>query len=45
MFPKGSKGTIYIPSPLAYGPQARSADITENSILMFDVEMVDIIKQ
>lgn len=44
MFPKGSKGTIYIPSPLAYGPQARSAEIKENSILMFDVEMVDIIK-
>ena len=44
MFPKGSKGTIYIPSPLAYGPQARSAEIGENSILMFDVEMVDIIK-
>ncbi|MFZ6665428.1 FKBP-type peptidyl-prolyl cis-trans isomerase [Peijinzhouia sedimentorum] len=45
MFPKGSKGTIYIPSPLAYGPQARSAEITENSILMFDVEMVDITKE
>ena len=45
MFPKGSKGTIYIPSPLAYGPQARSAEILENSILIFDVEMVDIIKK
>ncbi len=45
LFPKGSKGTIYIPSPLAYGPQARSAEITENSILAFDVEMVDIIKE
>jgi len=43
-FNKGAKGTIYIPSPMAYGPQARSAEILENSILVFDVEMVDIIK-
>jgi len=39
---KGGKGTLYIPSPLAYGPQARGGVITENSILKFEVELVDI---
>lgn len=39
---KGSKLTVYIPSPLAYGSQKRSEVIVENSILVFDMEMVDI---
>lgn len=39
---KGGKGTLYIPSPLAYGPQARSEVIQANSILKFEVELVDI---
>ncbi len=39
---KGSKATFYIPSPMAYGPQQRSAVIKENSILVFDIEMVDV---
>ena len=39
---KGSKVTVYIPSPLAYGSQRRSADIIENSILIFDMELVDV---
>lgn len=39
---KGSKMTVYIPSPLAYGSQRRSEEIVENSILMFEMEMVDI---
>ncbi len=39
---KGSKMTVYIPSGLAYGPQRRSAEIGENEILMFDMEMVDL---
>jgi len=39
---KGSKMTVYIPSTLGYGPQRRSEDILENSILVFDMEMVDI---
>jgi FKBP-type peptidyl-prolyl cis-trans isomerase FkpA len=39
---KGSKMTVYIPSSFAYGPQRRSEDIVENSILAFDMEMVDI---
>ncbi len=39
---KGSKITVYIPSTLAYGPQKRSEDIIANSILIFDLELVDI---
>lgn len=39
---KGSKVTVYIPSSLAYGPQRRSEVIVENSILVFDMELVDV---
>jgi len=39
---KGAKGTLYIPSGLAYGPQDRGAQIPANSILIFDIEVVDI---
>ncbi|OKL38943.1 FKBP-type peptidyl-prolyl cis-trans isomerase [Pontibacter flavimaris] len=42
---KGSKAILLIPSPLAYGEQAPSADIPANSILRFDVELVDVEKQ
>lgn len=38
----GGKGTLYIPSSLAYGPQARSEVIKANSILKFEVELVGI---
>lgn len=38
----GAKGTFYIPSTLGYGPQQRSAIITENSILVFDLELIEI---
>lgn len=39
---KGAKGTFYIPSTLAYGPQQRSEVIKENSILVFDLEIVEV---
>ncbi|MBX2964234.1 MAG: FKBP-type peptidyl-prolyl cis-trans isomerase [Cyclobacteriaceae bacterium] len=39
---KGAKGTFYIPSSLAYGPQQRSEVIKENSILVFDLEVLEI---
>lgn len=39
---KGSKMTVFIPSTLAYGNRKRSDIILENSILKFDMEMVDI---
>lgn len=38
---KGAKGKIYIPSPLAYGERGAGKDIPANSILVFDVELVD----
>jgi FKBP-type peptidyl-prolyl cis-trans isomerase len=40
---KGSKMTVYIPSTLAYGSQSRGDLIPANSVLVFDMEMVDII--
>jgi FKBP-type peptidyl-prolyl cis-trans isomerase FkpA len=40
---KGSKMTVYIPSTLAYGNQKRGEVIAENSVLVFDMEMVDVI--
>lgn len=39
---KGTQLTVYIPSTLAYGPNKRSEDIIENSILVFDMELVDV---
>ncbi len=39
---EGSKATLYIPSPLAYGPQGAGGVIAPNSILVFDVELVDV---
>lgn len=39
---KGSKATLYIPSPLAYGNRSAGPIIKPNSILVFDVELVDI---
>jgi len=39
---KGSKITVYIPSSLGYGPNKRSEVIVENSILVFDMELVDV---
>ena len=39
---KGAKATFYIPSALAYGPQQRSEIIKPNSILVFDMEVVEL---
>jgi len=41
-FNKGSKGIILIPSSMGYGPVAMSADLPGNSVLRFDIEVVDI---
>ncbi|MEM9981268.1 MAG: FKBP-type peptidyl-prolyl cis-trans isomerase, partial [Bacteroidota bacterium] len=38
---KGEKATLYIPSPLGYGPMAQGDLIPANAILVFDVELVD----
>lgn len=39
----GGKGTLFIPSTLAYGPRAMGADIPANSVLIFEVELVEIV--
>lgn len=39
---KGMKVTVYIPSGLAYGQQSPGPGIPPNSILMFDMEVMDI---
>lgn len=38
---KGTKAVLYIPSGLAYGPNGNSG-IPPNSVLMFEVELMDI---
>ncbi|MDA7803292.1 FKBP-type peptidyl-prolyl cis-trans isomerase [Crocinitomix sp.] len=38
---KGEKATLYIPSTLAYGPRGSGALIGPNSVLKFEVELVD----
>ncbi len=39
---KGTKAKLFIPSPLAYGPQSPGPGIPANSVLMFDVEVKDV---
>ncbi|MEL7003167.1 MAG: FKBP-type peptidyl-prolyl cis-trans isomerase [Bacteroidota bacterium] len=41
---EGSKATLYIPSSLGYGPRGAGGQIGPNSILVFDVELVEIMK-
>lgn len=41
ILPPGTKATIWIPSPLAYGSQSRGS-IPPNSILVFDIEFVEV---
>lgn len=41
---KGAKYTLYIPSHLAYGEDGAGDRIKPNSVLIFDVELVDIKK-
>lgn len=41
LFGKGGKGTLYIPSTLAYGPQSPTPAIQPNSVLVFEVQVVD----
>ena len=38
---KGSKAKLFVPSPLAYGPQG-TGPIPPNAVLKFDVELLDI---
>ncbi len=43
LMPKGSKVRLFIPSELAYGERGIGT-IPPNSVLIFDIEMLDIIK-
>ncbi len=43
LLPKGSKAKLIIPSPLAYGDRGAGGAIKPNAILVFDVELVDIV--
>lgn len=45
IMPVGSKYTFWVPSELAYGPQQRSAEIKPNSVLKFEIELLDIVKE
>lgn len=42
---EGSQATLYIPSPLGYGPRSAGEVIKPNSNLVFDVEVVSVNKQ
>jgi FKBP-type peptidyl-prolyl cis-trans isomerase len=42
---KGAKAKFYIPSSLAYGAQGAGADIKPNSILVFDIEVLDVLNK
>jgi len=42
LMPVGSKWQLFIPSDLAYGSQARSAEIGPNATLLFDLELLSI---
>jgi len=44
LMPTGSKWRLYIPANLAYGDQQPSATIKPGSTLIFDVELLEIVK-
>ncbi len=45
MMPVGSKWKLFIPSNLAYGDQQAGPMIAPGSTLVFEVELLDIVKQ
>lgn len=44
LMPVGSKWKIYVPSDLAYGPRGAGGDIGPNATLIFEVELLEIVK-
>ncbi|WP_319231510.1 FKBP-type peptidyl-prolyl cis-trans isomerase [Draconibacterium orientale] len=45
LMPVGSKWKVFIPSDLAYGPRGAGADIGPNAALVFEVELLEIVKE
>ena len=45
LMPVGSKWKLTIPAALAYGEKGAGADIKPNSTLIFDVELLEIVKK
>lgn len=45
MLNKGAKARFYIPSELGYGQRGMLPDIAPNSVLVFDVEVVDVLNK
>ena len=44
LMPTGSKWKIYLPSAIAYGEQGAGRDIGPNTALIFEVELLEIVK-
>lgn len=44
LLPVGTKATLYIPANLAYGSFSPSEKIGANSVLVFEVKLIDIVK-
>ena len=45
IMPVGSKYILWIPAELAYGERGAGQDIKPNSVLKFEVELLDIVKE
>ncbi len=45
LMPVGSKWKIYLPSEIAYGERGPGGDIGPNSALIFEVELLEIVKE
>ncbi len=42
LFKEGGRGTLIIPSIYAYGNSSPSPDIPRNSVLLFNIELIDV---